>query len=285
MLFRIKGGRSSVVGGKPAVRVDAITCLSSDPLERTAASITLSPLHILALDTTTRAGSVAVVRDGSVLAERCGDASLTHGQRLPGDLAAALDAAHLNINDLDLFAVAAGPGSFTGLRVGIATVQGLAVARSLNVVPVPTLEALARSLGTHAAGEFVAAWMDGQRGEIFGSLYDETGRELMRPIAAPPERVLEAWQLTNDRSIVFIDDGAVRYRSILEQQLGRSVRIVDPPPLAATIARIAATEPERAVHPHQVVPIYVRRPDAELARDRRRAAAVEDRQVQNRELE
>lgn len=235
----------------------------------------MSPLHILALDTTTRAGSVAVARDGLILADRSGDPALTHGQRLPADLMAALDAAHLSIEDVDLLAVAAGPGSFTGLRVGIATVQGLAVARGVNVVPVPTLEALCRALHTRAPNELVAAWMDGQRGEIFGILYDETGRELMPPVAGAPERVLDNWQLRPDRAIAFIGDGAVRYSAMIEAQLGVRARVVHPPALAGTIARIAFEAPHRAVGPHQIVPIYVRRPDAELARDRRQPAATE----------
>src|SRR4051812_17699354 len=100
---------------------------------------------ILALDTTTRAGSTAVLRNDVVLAERTGDPALTHGERLPRELIRVLDAAAIRIDDVELFAVAAGPGSFTGLRVGIATMQGLAMARARRIVPVSTLDALARS--------------------------------------------------------------------------------------------------------------------------------------------
>jgi tRNA threonylcarbamoyladenosine biosynthesis protein TsaB len=242
-------------------------------------------LHILALDTTTRAGSVALVLDDAVVAERSGDPTLTHGQRLPGDVKTVLDAAGITLDAVEGLAVAAGPGSFTGLRVGIATVQGLAVARHLTVVPVPTLEALARSLGRSASDALVAAWMDGQRGEVFAMLCDHQGRELIPAIAASPARVLEAWHLEVDQPIVFIGDGAVRYRPVLERHLGRPVRIVAPPPLAGTIGRIAFAEPHRAVAPHEIVPIYVRRPDAELARERRRTGTAADPAVQNRELE
>ena len=101
-------------------------------------------MHILALDTTTREGSIAVARDRTLLYECAGDAARTHGERLPSDIMRALESAGIGLADLDLLAVAAGPGSFTGLRVGISAVQGLAMARSLRVVPVPTLEALAR---------------------------------------------------------------------------------------------------------------------------------------------
>ena len=82
---------------------------------------------VLALDTTTRRGSVALAREGFILAVDTGDAAIAHGARLPGDLSRVLDAHGLRVADVDLFAVAAGPGSFTGLRIGIATMQGLAL--------------------------------------------------------------------------------------------------------------------------------------------------------------
>src|ERR1700675_4177840 len=99
-------------------------------------------MRVLALDTTTRAGSAALVDDDCIVEERSGDASRTHAQRLPGELVALLDANGLAWADVDLFAVGSGPGSFTGLRIGIATVQGLAFVRGRRIVGVPALEAL-----------------------------------------------------------------------------------------------------------------------------------------------
>ncbi len=235
---------------------------------QTSASITLSRLHILALDTTSRGGSAAVVRDGTLLSEWCGDAALTHGERLPGDLARTLDGAGIRASDLDLLAVAAGPGSFTGLRVGIAAVQGLAFAQGLRVVPVSTLEALASAARQLSEASLVGAWMDGQRGQVFAALYDRAGAELVPPTAAGPADVLDHWRLT-DNTIAIIGDGATRYETVLRERLESRVQILPPPPLAGTIARIAFEQPHRAVTPDAIVPIYVRRPDAELARQRR----------------
>src|SRR5262245_22323963 len=98
---------------------------------------------ILALDSTTRAGSVALVEDDGVLAERRGDAERSHAERLPRDLDAVLEAHGRRTSDVDLFAVAAGPGSFTGLRVGIATMQGLAFVHRRPLAAVSALEAMA----------------------------------------------------------------------------------------------------------------------------------------------
>ena len=274
-----------------------------------SASITLSRLQILALDTTSREGSVAVVRDGVLIHQHRGDPRVTHGERLPGDMMRALNGAGIGAGDLDLLAVAVGPGSFTGLRVGVAAVQGLALARGLSVVPVPTLEALARGVASafrrkedDPPVELIAPWMDGQRGEVFAALYEVLppneelppkggshggSHEIHSPIAAPPDVVLDAWQLcSSEAPVVFIGDGAVRYRDLLAARLGTRARILEPPPLAAIIARIAFDEPHRAVEPHAIVPLYVRRPDAELARERRetrgsgaRAAEPDKRQV------
>jgi tRNA threonylcarbamoyladenosine biosynthesis protein TsaB len=226
---------------------------------------------ILAVDTTTRTGSLAVVRDGLVLHEHEGDATRTHAQRLPADVKRVCEAAGIGIRDVDLFAVAAGPGSFTGLRIGIAAVQGLAMAWSRQVVPVSTLEALASTAPSQASR--VAVWMDAQRGQVFAQVFDvpergDSVRPLVPAVSVPPlEAVRVHGSLLADAH--FVGDGALRYRDTIIAGLGTRARIADAvPPLAGTIGRIATRQPERAVVPHAVVPVYVRRPDAELARER-----------------
>ena len=97
---------------------------------------------VLALDTTTRQGSVALARDAVLLGCEVGDDRLTHGERLPGDLIRLLERNNTRLSDIDLFAVAAGPGSFTGLRIGIATMQGLAVTNGRGLVGISALDAL-----------------------------------------------------------------------------------------------------------------------------------------------
>ena len=225
---------------------------------------------ILALDTTTAEGSTAVIRDGLVLAEQVGDANVTHGQRLPADLAHVLDLASVRIDDVEVIAVAAGPGSFTGLRVGIATAQGLAMARSRLVVPVSALEALARAAVN--ATTPIAAWMDAHRGQVFSELFTADGLTVLVPAESSlPDEILAGWGARAPATAVFIGDGAVRYRAEILARFGDAARIIEPPPLAGIIGQIAAAHPERAVLPHAVVPIYVRKPDAELARLRRLA--------------
>src|SRR5438132_7365545 len=132
-------------------------------------------MRVLALDTTTRAGSVALVDHDGAVHETRGDPARTHAERLPGDLLAVLDACGSRLADVDLFAVASGPGSFTGLRVGIATMQGLALVGGRRMVGVSALVALAHAAAPDAnAGALVAAWIDAHRRDVFSALYRVT---------------------------------------------------------------------------------------------------------------
>jgi len=224
---------------------------------------------VLSLDTTSRSGSAAVVDGRRVRCQIAGDARLTHGERLPGELNRVLERAGVSPADVDLLAVAAGPGSFTGLRVGIAAMQGLAMATARPIVPVSTLEALARAAPPDEGR--VAAWMDAGRGQVFAALYGPDGGVVEAPMVGTAAETLEAWGavLARGPSIRFIGDGAVRYADVIRGRVGESAGVLEPPPLAGIIGLIAAERPDRAVNPHAVVPVYVRRPDAELARLRR----------------
>lgn len=242
---------------------------------------------ILALDTTTKTGSCALWRDGAIVDERPGRSDRTHAERLPGELADLLGAHGLHPADVDRYAVASGPGSFTGLRVGIATIQALALVHDRLVVPVSALEALAqcgaRLLGDRPAdsGEaaLVGAWMEAYRGEVFGALYRvrdavmradslATIEEVVPPEVTAPAILAADWATKIDRAPrVIIGDGVAPSDAALRAQWP-DARLEEAVPLAGVIARIAAASPDRAVRPHAIVPLYVRRPDAELARAR-----------------
>ena len=226
---------------------------------------------ILALDTTSRAGSVAVIRDGTVVVEFEGSASMTHGARLPAELMRACERAGVAVTSLDVLAVAAGPGSFTGLRIGIATVQGLAMALGIRIVPVSTLEAIAAAAGE--APPRVAAWMDALRGEVYAQVFESAEGGQVRPLvdamAGPPAVVLAAHARLLDGT-AFHGDGAGRYSDEIRAATGAGAHIAGTArPLAGAIGLVAAANPHRAVLPHAVVPIYVRRPDVEITRDRK----------------
>jgi len=226
---------------------------------------------VLALDTTTSSGSCALARDGRVVCEQVSDAPNAHAERLPGDLMSLLDGANIRLADIDIFAVATGPGSFTGLRIGIATMQGLAFAEGKPLIGVSGFEVLVRVAGTH---ERVATWVDAWRGEVFAALYED-GREVDAPVVSRPEAVLESLREATPapgRSTLFIGDGARAHADVIRDMLGERARIAEPPapPLAGAIAIIAGELSISGEHaPHAIRPLYIRRTDAELARDAR----------------
>jgi tRNA threonylcarbamoyladenosine biosynthesis protein TsaB len=244
---------------------------------------------ILALDTSSGRGSAAVIRTGgdhTLVIESAGDVARSHTERLPADLMAVLRAAGTTLDAVDRLAVIVGPGSFTGLRVGIATIQGLALARTLPVTPVSTFEALAWAARGGSSTDAIATWVDAHRGEVFATLFAPDGRTVLAPATAlQPAATLDAWrdllapfrtrdEGTRDRYRVrFVGDGAVRYRDVIRERLREQAAIDDVAAmLASACGWIALEEPERAVRPHALVPLYVRRPDVELARDRRAAS-------------
>jgi len=217
---------------------------------------------VLALDTTTREGSCALAREGRVLREQGSDAAKPQAARLPGDLVTLLEHEGVTLADVDIYAVSTGPGSFTGLRVGIATMQGLAFAAGKPLIGISALDALQAHEHVHVQlhGARVATWIDAWRGEIYAALY-ENGQEVEPPAVAHPDELLP--QLAG-RPTLFIGDGAGTYADAIRAALGADATIADPvtPLLAGTIARLA-TEAARAGHlppPHAIRPIYVRRP-------------------------
>ena len=239
-----------------------------------------SEMLVLALDTSTAAGSVALVRDADLLDCRSGDPSRTHGERLPGDLLELLAEHDLEIGAVDVFAACCGPGSFTGLRVGLATVQALALVNGRQLVTVPTLEAVARAAWPtpESAGRapLAGAWMNAHRGEVFAALYEPPAgagagplAELAPPVAAAPEVVAQQWRelLRGDgRPLVVTGDAVEPARPLLERELDGDLLLEqDLPPLAPIAARLAVAG-RAAGSPHAARPVYVRRPDAELAR-------------------
>jgi len=268
---------------------------------------------VLALDTTTRAGSSALARDGVLLREQASDATRPQASRLPSELMALLDDEHLVLGDVDVFAVATGPGSFTGMRVGIATMQGLAFAAGKPLIGVSALDALARHVIDDAARIFppsreaaadgrslggggtvrhlVATWVDAWRGEVYAALYAR-GREVEAPSVESPRAILERLRAESvapgppeggryessarpggSSRVTFIGDGAEAHATTIRAALGDAAAIADPvaPLLAGTIAAFA-TDAARAGYmplPHAIRPLYVRHPDAELARNAR----------------
>ena len=223
---------------------------------------------VLGLDTTTRQGSLAVMRDGALLET----AALPPGQPaacLPEEVGALVARHGISLDQVGAFAVAVGPGSFTGLRIGVATMQGFAFARQRPLLGVSGLEALALAAGAGA----VATWVDAWRGEVYAAVYRD-GVVAGEPTVDEPGSLLAGIaRVFGADPVRFIGDGAVRYQARIEEaQVGWRLRDPATPLLAGLVAQIGhgRLEAGETGAPGAVRPLYVRRPDVELVRSARR---------------
>jgi len=238
---------------------------------------------VLALETVSRAGSLALWQDG-VCEARDGNPARSHAERLPGDLLALLGAHGLTTGDVDVLAVVTGPGSFTGLRVGVAAAQGFALAGGTRTLGIPTLDALVTSWRlAHDEDAQVVACLDGQRGEVFLSAVDvvagrplEMCASLIEPGVERPDAAAARIAAAIDpaRRLVIVGDGAVRYGSVLRERLPAAELVDAPRPLAEAAAVLAVARSGQAGSPHALRAVYLRRPDVEIARDRATGAGL-----------
>lgn len=212
---------------------------------------------------------MAVAGDGRLLALLPGDESRTHGERLPGEIARALDMAGITRSQIDLLAVATGPGAFTGLRIGLAAMQGLAMTLAKPIAGVSALDALVEQAADGDA-DVIVPWMDAQRGDVFAAVIERATRAVLAPpTSASPGALVESWQPhLHARRALFIGDAVQRDAAALTRE---QWTLRTPAPLAPQIAALGARAAARgeAGPPHALMPIYVRRPDAEIERERR----------------
>ncbi len=223
-------------------------------------------MRILAFDTATPATAVALALPGAATqtrrhvpadGERPGHAT----QLLPLALE-LLEEAGLSFAQLDRLAVGVGPGTFTGLRIGVATARALSQAHALPLVGVSTLQALASAASDPQRPTL--AVIDARRGEAFAAAWTPHGDELLAPAALAPEALAEA-VVALAAAPLAVGDGALRFRVQLEAAGavvpadGSSQHLVD----AAAHCRLAATVEPAARD--AVLPTYLRLPDAELA--------------------
>jgi tRNA threonylcarbamoyladenosine biosynthesis protein TsaB len=223
-------------------------------------------LRILALDTATRCCSAAAMIGERLAVEMAVVSERTHSVRVMAMIRETLQMAELELPEIDAFAISLGPGSFTGLRIGISTVQGLAFAGGQPCVGVSTLEALALPCLPWPHG--ICTLMDARQGEVYAGYFRERGGGLE---ALAPERVLpltEALRGLHPPQL-FVGNGAAFYRERIAAIMGEGANFAPPDrnlPRAGTVARLAHAQlaAGQNVAPDALVPRYLRQSDAEL---------------------
>ena len=223
-------------------------------------------MKALAIETATMAGSIAVIEDDTLIGEVRINVKIAHSERVMTSVKWLLTASNLSINDIDAFAVSIGPGSFTGLRIGLSTAKGLSYAAKKPIVAVPTLDAFARRLRFPAYP--VCPMLDARKNEVYAGLYKWDDDKYSKII---PETAIAPADLLRDIKgrTIFMGEGAKIYRELIIEKLRSDALFASPSdmiPSAASVAEIALEKLKEGItaDPASLVPFYLRRAEAEI---------------------
>ena len=223
-------------------------------------------MKILGIETATWVGSLAIVDNEGLIGEYTLTMNATHSGRLIPALNQLLKTADLDIAQVDALAVSLGPGSFTGLRIGVATVKGLALAANKPVVGIPTLDALAHNF--RGVESLICPMLDARKKEVYTALYRSKRSGAFDKetpdLAVSPELFLN----TLDENVLFLGDGSVLYRGLIEEKMGSKAAFASPPmhyPRAASVAFLALEKAavEDFLDVSTFAPMYARPSEAE----------------------
>ncbi len=221
---------------------------------------------ILGLDTSTEILGLALLREGRVVSSLSLAIGRSHSEKLPGTLDRFLSEAGVLVSELSGLAVSIGPGSFTGLRVGLSLAKGMAYTLGLPLVGVPTLKALAWRC--RPSRHPIGAMLDARKGEVFYAQYEERGGELERK---SPDRALSPEALANEirEPTLFVGSGVRVYGDFLKNRLGSLAIYASPNPESTDPADLAYLGWQRLRQGERddlegLEPVYIRASDAEL---------------------
>ena len=231
------------------------------------------PITVLAIDTSGTVAGCALLREGRIAHLTVMNHGLTHSETIMPAVDAALEAAGLSCGDVDVFAAVAGPGSFTGVRIGVCAAKGLAHAVAKPCAAVHALEALAMNF--YGFDGLCCPILDARRGQVYCAAFDMAGgmpRRALEDAAQPLEAFLA--RLPEDRRLVFVGDGVPVHAEAVRAALGERA-LIAPENLrdlrADAACLLAAARPETWTPAAQLRPIYLRAPQAERERKQRLA--------------
>lgn len=232
-------------------------------------------MKVLAVDTSTSVAAVAVMDDASLLGEYLLNHGKTHSQKLVPMIKEIMDGLELLPGDIDLFAASSGPGSFTGLRIGVTTIKAMAFAAKKPVVSIPTLDALA--YGIPLSGEaLVCPIMDARNRQVYTALYSlENGQQknITGYMGVPVEELVKLIKSKN-RKVIFTGDAVQAHREILKTELGEYCDFAPPCMLvqrASTVAQLALIRASggELESCFDMAPFYLRKSQAEREYDKK----------------
>ena len=176
-------------------------------------------MKILAIDTSTNVASCAIMDDEKLLGESMVNDNITHSQKLLPLISDTLSRCKIDVKEIDVFAIANGPGSFTGLRIGVSTINGLAQATQKPVIGVSSLEALAQNIIT--SEKLIVPLIDARRDRAFTAIY--SARNDFKTVLEPAIfEIVELLEILDEKheDIIFIGEGTTAYKDMIVEKLG-----------------------------------------------------------------
>lgn len=224
-------------------------------------------MKILAIDTSALTATVAILSEDTLIGEISTTTKLTHSQTLMPMIDELLRKVSLDITDIDLFACSEGPGSFTGLRIGIGTIKGLAYGLGKPVVAVSTLEALAHNISV--TDLLICPIMDARRGQVYNGLY-RYNKGMLECITEP--RALSVEDLCEEitEKAIFLGDGVKVHRGKISGLLGGNALFAPPHNQLQKAGSVAfAALDKKPCDAAELTAVYLRKPQAEREREER----------------
>jgi tRNA threonylcarbamoyladenosine biosynthesis protein TsaB len=224
-------------------------------------------MKILGIETSTMLGGVAVVDEHrGLIAETRLNVKTTHSERLMAVIDRTLSQSELEMNDIDAFAVAMGPGSFTGLRIGLSTVKGLSFSTGRPVVAVPTLDAFAWNFPYCRYP--VCLMFDARKSEVYAAVFQwgkEEFEKVVGDVSIRPEDLLGKLR----GEVLFAGEGALLYRDMIAEVIGERAHMAPPDKMVPSPANVAVMGLRKALGGEysdaaEAAPFYIRKSEAEV---------------------
>lgn len=225
-------------------------------------------MKILAIDTSSKICSVSILEDSTVIIEKHNNDEKTHSQKLMPLIDETFQECNLQLNDIDVLACCQGPGSFTGIRIGISTVKAFADVKNIPIIGITSLESLAYNIKNEG---LIASIIDAKNNNVYFSLYENKNNvytQVYAPTADTIENVISILQNYNSNKITFVGDGSVVHKNLIETNIKDYIFATETQNIQTSISvGIAAYnkfhnsnyEPQ-----YSISPIYLKKSQAEL---------------------
>ena len=230
-------------------------------------------MKILAIDASGTVASAAIVNEDKVIAEYTVNYKITHSQTLMPMTESILKITETQLKDIDYIACACGPGSFTGLRIGAASVKGLALGLDKKIIPIPTLDAIAYNL--YPTSSLIVPIMDARRNQVYTSIYSCTKgfERLCDHIACDIDDIIsQALSLSDD--IIFLGDGVPVYKEKLMIPGISLAPVHSNMQRAAVLGALALQNTDKAIEGKDLELMYLRKSQAEREREEKEGKSL-----------